>query len=220
MTDLNTGERILEAAADIFGQKGYKASTIRQICEKADANVAAVNYHFRDKKGLYQAVIEHLFASGFRAYPPDMGTAPDDPPEKRLHAFVRAFFLRISGEKGWMQFENRGRLMFKELTDPTPALNHVIDQYIRPLKAVLAEIVAELLGPAATPDNVTRCVLSVVGQCGHYAIARPVIERIARGYESGPKTIDRIARHVTAFSLGGIQRIRQESEPKEENRYP
>ena len=60
-TTATTPERILEAAGEIFGREGFKAATIRRIAETANANVASINYHFRDKEGLYAAVLEHLF---------------------------------------------------------------------------------------------------------------------------------------------------------------
>ncbi|MGH7929608.1 MAG: TetR family transcriptional regulator, partial [Candidatus Binatia bacterium] len=55
-----TEQRLLEAAGEIFAEYGYRSATVRQICEKAKANIAAINYHFGDKDGLYLAVLRHL----------------------------------------------------------------------------------------------------------------------------------------------------------------
>ena len=55
--DDRTRERLINAAGEVFAEQGFHATTIRDICTKADANVAAVNYHFRDKMGLYVAVL-------------------------------------------------------------------------------------------------------------------------------------------------------------------
>ena len=54
--------RLLESAGQVFAEKGYEKSTIREICERAKANIAAVNYYFRDKEGLYREVFN--FAHG------------------------------------------------------------------------------------------------------------------------------------------------------------
>ena len=53
-----TREKLLEAAGPIFANRGYQATTIREICAAAGANVAAINYHFGDKLGLYTEVLQ------------------------------------------------------------------------------------------------------------------------------------------------------------------
>ena len=46
----DTERRVLEAAGEVFAALGYRAATVRQICEKAGANIAAVNYYYGDKE--------------------------------------------------------------------------------------------------------------------------------------------------------------------------
>lgn len=55
----NVRLRILESALDVFATKGFEATTIREITEGADANIAAVNYHFNSKAELFRAVLFH-----------------------------------------------------------------------------------------------------------------------------------------------------------------
>ena len=52
-----TRDKLLDVAGRIFADRGYRAATIREICIAAGANVAAVNYHFGDKLGLYTEVV-------------------------------------------------------------------------------------------------------------------------------------------------------------------
>ena len=52
----NTRTRLLKAAAEVFAEHGYENATVRQICTRAGANVALVNYHFGDKLELYTEV--------------------------------------------------------------------------------------------------------------------------------------------------------------------
>ncbi len=56
-----TKESIMTAAMRLFAEKGLKLVTVREICTAAKVNVALVNYHFRNKNGLYQACVERLF---------------------------------------------------------------------------------------------------------------------------------------------------------------
>ena len=53
-----TQEIILETAGKIFAKRGYAETTSKEICETAKVNIAAVNYYFGGKDGLYQAVLE------------------------------------------------------------------------------------------------------------------------------------------------------------------
>lgn len=53
-----TSEQILRAAEKLFSEKGFEATSLREITQRADVNLASVNYHFGSKKGLIQAVVE------------------------------------------------------------------------------------------------------------------------------------------------------------------
>ena len=57
MSQPNTKQRILDAAEHLFARDGYHATSLRGITTTADANLAAVNYHFGSKEALLEAVI-------------------------------------------------------------------------------------------------------------------------------------------------------------------
>ena len=52
---------ILAAARELFAEKGYRDTTVREIARRAGANGAAVNYYFRSKDALYEAVFDEAF---------------------------------------------------------------------------------------------------------------------------------------------------------------
>ncbi len=83
--DVNTKDALLASAIEVFADKGFDAATVRDICGKAKANVAAVNYHFGGKEALYVAVLEEVFPKGEYTVNVDTTIAP----EKRLHGFLR-----------------------------------------------------------------------------------------------------------------------------------
>ncbi|MBT5382627.1 MAG: helix-turn-helix transcriptional regulator, partial [Phycisphaerae bacterium] len=58
---MSTREGILNAAMSVFGEHGFRGGTVRDICDRAGANVAAVNYHFHDKASLYAEVLQHAY---------------------------------------------------------------------------------------------------------------------------------------------------------------
>ena len=190
------------AAGEVFAEHGFRAATVRDICQRAGSNVAAVNYHFRDKEHLYAAVLEYAHGYAIEKHPPLLGLAADAPAEQRLQAFVRSFLLRIldEGRPAW-----HGKLMAHEFAEPTSALDKVVEQSVRPLFNLLVSIIRELAGPDAPNECVRLCAASVVGQCLHFYHARPVIARLNPAVSYSPAGLTALADHVARFSLAAIR---------------
>src|SRR5215469_2609067 len=98
---LETRQRLLDAAGEVFAKHGFRNATIREICEKAKANVAAVHYHFGDKEEIYAAVFDYArncAVARLDHLPPDVS------PEERLRIFVRAVLSRFfdEGRPAWL----------------------------------------------------------------------------------------------------------------------
>ena len=128
--DCRIKERLIEAAAELFASRGYSGATVRDICKSAGAHVGAVNYHFRDKEGLFAVALEHAHQWSVRRYPPDAGLGQQASAEERLRVLVRSFLLRVLGEgvPDW-----HGRLMAREMAESTEALNRMVRNSIHPL---------------------------------------------------------------------------------------
>lgn len=56
-TGLRTKEQILEAAESLFAEKGFKATTLKDVSNKCAANTALISYYFGSKEGLRDAVL-------------------------------------------------------------------------------------------------------------------------------------------------------------------
>lgn len=190
--------RLLEAAAGEFAERGFHKATVRDICKRAGANVAAVNYHFGDKGRLFVATVNHWVGVALDRYPPLMGVAADAPAAERFGGFVRGTLHRMldDGSAGW-----HGQLMAREMVEPTCGLDVIIDATIRPMVGLLNGIVRELAPAAAGPDAVRWCVMSVVGQCCFYRHSREVVKRLVGPDLYTPAGIEAIAEHVVRFSL-------------------
>lgn len=198
----DTRRRLLEAACGVFAEQGFRSATIRDICQRAGANVAAVNYHFGDKATLYRAVLESSLGAALAQYPPDLGLPANPTPEDRLRAFVRSFLLRIlSADKP----EAMLRMMTREMVEPTGALEHVCQRVHLPLLQRLRGIVDEIAGGALDEAGAMACVHSIVAQCVFYRHAAPVLSALNHPIPSDAAAIERLAEHVHAFSLAGIR---------------
>lgn len=194
--------RLLQAAGEIFAEQGFRKATIRDICQRAEANIAAVNYHFGDKEKLYAAVLQHWLGEAMKKYPPDGNLPADAPARERLAAFVRSWLFRMLGEgmPAW-----HGKLMAREMSEPTAGFELLMSESVRPMSQRLSGIVRELLGPDADERIVRDCSLSVAGQCCFYRHAHEMIRRLFPDQRNTPQQIEHLAEHVTRFSLAAIE---------------
>ena len=201
-----TESRLLEAAGEIFAEVGYRAATVRQICEKAGANIAAVNYHFGDKEGLYMVVLRSVPDAHAEKFPADRGLPPGATAEQKLAAYIESLLNRVfdEGRPGW-----HTKIMAREMIEPTRALDTLVTDVALPVHQELAAIVRELLGPKGAEDAVRLCTLSILSQCVYYHHARSVLSRLYPQQEYGSRDIAQLADHITRFSQGALQRFAQ-----------
>ncbi|HEX5446756.1 MAG TPA: CerR family C-terminal domain-containing protein, partial [Pirellulales bacterium] len=173
-----TPERVIEAAGEVFARKGFEAATVREICRRGKANLAAINYHFGDKRRLYIEAVKRAHVNRIKQFPmPDW--PPGTPPEERLGDFVLTLLRRMLSPVG-SQWE--GELMIREVTQPTEACRELVHEYIGPHFAALGRVIEELM-PHATPRKRNLVGFSVVGQCLHYRLTEPVIRLLVSNEE-------------------------------------
>jgi TetR/AcrR family transcriptional regulator, regulator of cefoperazone and chloramphenicol sensitivity len=202
-----TRQRILEAAGRVFAEKGFRGATVREICDLAVANIAAINYHFGDKEKLYLAVVRWTQQYATDHYPPFLDQ-PDRPVRERLCHFVHNFLLRVAneGRPSW-----HGKLMAREMADPTGALDEMVRDAFVPMNKVLRGMVRELVGPDCTEAQVRFSVASIVGQCLFYNHSRSLVVRVHPDQALDADALGIIADHITSFSLAGIEGIKKRS---------
>jgi AcrR family transcriptional regulator len=208
-TPTDTRQRLLEAAGEVFAERGFRTATVREICQRAQANIAAVNYYFGDKERLYAAVLHYAHRCFTEKYPPDLGLSDTATAEQRLHAFIRSFLWRIFGEgqPSW-----HGKLMLREMVEPTQALDALVEEEIRPLAEQLETSVRELLGHPGSHDQVRLCAMSIASQCVFYHHCQPVLVRLYPAQHYRTQDIERLADHITHFSLGALRHLASSAE--------
>lgn len=204
-----TRTRLIDAAGEMFAELGFHHTTVRQICQRAGANIAAVNYHFRDKTGLYTEVVRQ----SMQAARLDTVTAAfdlDAPPEVILRAVIKARLerLRSLDLSDW-----HFRIFAHELAQPTPAMNVVVNEAIRPLYSRMCNLLGSLLRLPPDAEKTRLCAHSIIGQILFYAFARPVISRLAPEMKMTATQIDLIADHITEFSLAYLRQANPKRRP-------
>ena len=195
-----TKARILEAAGNVFAQKGFEAGTVREICQSAGVNLAAINYHFGDKRRLYLAAVSHAFSSrqdemGVSEWPP--GT----PAEERLRGWVGAMMERLLGEdrQPWHM-----QLMMREVASPDVACEALVKEYIRPHFEYLTAILKDLLPAEVSEERLALLVFSLVGQGLFYRFSQPIMRLLMGEPSYATMTPQVLAEHVTTTMLAAL----------------
>jgi len=206
--DEGTKKRLIMAAGEAFAQHGFRAATVREICRRAKASVSAVNYHFRDKEGLYAAVFEYSHRWAVEKYPHDLGVELGATPEERLRGFIRSFLLRSLGD-GFPAWHSR--LIALEMAAPSGVLSKVAETAIRPMDEYLEGIVRALLqqeNPSQEVEDhaVRLCRMNIIGQCLFQLHARQFMP-FPGEKKLDPPQIAAIAEQIFRFTVGGIRAI-------------
>lgn len=202
-----TRRRLLEAAGQEFAERGFRNATVRDISKRAEANVAAVNYHFGDKERLYSAAVHYAHqCATHHDVVGAVAAAKEVPAGKRLDAFVRTFLTGIleTGRPAW-----HAKLIAREIAEPTAVLDEIAQQTVRPRLLALAGIIREIVGPDVPQQQVINAARSVVGQILFYHFARPMLERVFSSEKFDASRIDELTDHVVGFSLRGLKGLKR-----------
>jgi AcrR family transcriptional regulator len=199
-----TRGKLLEIAGQVFAERGFQATTIREICAGAGANVAAVNYHFGDKLGLYTEVLQQSVRAA-QLLAVHNALDQNISPEDMLRALIRARLRSINGKDlpDW-----HSRLLAHELAQPTPALRQLIDKVTRPIYKRLLELIGGMISLPSNDDNTRLCAISVVGQVLAYVLPGPLLTEIWPELRMTPDQVERIADHIADFSVSYLQDFR------------
>jgi AcrR family transcriptional regulator len=201
MSDADTTRaRILEAAGTVFAEKGCDSATIREICQLAGANLAAVNYHFGDKQRLYVQTVKRAHQK-LAEHAPLPKWPADTPARVKLRDFIETFLTRIltSDEGAW-----HIQLMTRELAAPQEACEAMVRDHIQPESLLLHDILSELLPPEAPAAKRRLIAFSIVGQCLHYRFGAAVIRLLTPPEEYRRFTPSHLAEHITEFTLAAL----------------
>lgn len=206
-------QRLLDAATELFAERAFKDVSIREICEKAGgANVASVNYYFRDKAGLYRELLESMLARWEAERERHAKLIEGKPPEEKLYLYVRWFIGNILEERADERDMLFGKILSREMADQTPEFGLVVEKGMVPNWKRLTAIISEVTGLPQGNKVAVNCTQSTMGQCLIYGSARKLSKHfgVPETYYTS-EVIDGIARHITQFSLAGVRAVTQQA---------
>lgn len=153
----DTRGRLLAAARDIFYSNGYQRATIQMIASQADANIAAVNYHFGDKASLLAVVLAEDLAHSHESMP-RISQAPDQPAAK-LKEFVAWFLTRFDPD-------SKVAPLLREVSYGGDILEAMLHTVVRPEAEALTGIL-QALDPEAPLEKIQRNVICILTMMSH-----------------------------------------------------
>lgn len=129
------GERarqaLLEAASELFSQRGYDATSIRDIEDAVDASRGSVTYHLGNKEDIWKAVIDFLFIPILRGMRSNLTLLQSLEPRARERNLI-AQFIRTSARNPQML-----RLMIQEGFQETWRNAFIVEHFLNPFRETL-----------------------------------------------------------------------------------
>ena len=146
----------METAGQLFADLGYGGTTSKLICEECGCNVAAVNYHFGSRDGLYSCVLieSHRRLIGFNTLL-DITKSEGDSRDK-LSRIIDTLIDGIDSSQ-W-----HSRLFLREIMAPSVFIDEMIDKEALPKFSLLKTLVSDITGIEPDDPAMSLTLLSIV----------------------------------------------------------
>jgi AcrR family transcriptional regulator len=203
VTAPDTKQRILTAAEQVFADQGFASASLRAITQEAEVNLAAVNYHFGSKTGLYRAVFERRIEpiNSERLEQLDALQSRGQPSvEELVSALVGPAILgaRHWGTEGAVFLRISGR-MFSEPGEHW----HGIDDLFSEVKQRFIQAFVEVL-PDHTPQELFWNMYLLMG-CMCHAMSASSLLAVVSGGICDDGDPEEVMRHLTPFLAAGMR---------------
>jgi AcrR family transcriptional regulator len=189
----DTKTKILNAAEKLFGEKGFDATSLRDITARAEVNLAAVNYHFQSKDSLIDSVIQRRLAPINRRRLEMLDAAGPDP---SIEAIVEAFVLPVLEQDTSIMVTLMGRVF----ATPDMFLVRVFKKHLAPVAQRFGEACAKA-APDLSPGERMWRLMFMAGTMSHILLWSHVLPEMTSGVcdPSDSKAVTaRIVRFVSA----------------------
>jgi AcrR family transcriptional regulator len=203
--DSGTRARLLEAAGQVFAEKGFDRATGKEICERAGTNAAAVNYYFGGMEGLYAAVLweAHGRLVPFAALASAVAGKADA--RAKLEAMLGLIAEALTGpaSASWVL-----RVLGREVVAPSPAVDALRQREFLPKTRILKAVVGELMGLPPDHPAVARGCINVIAPCMLLLIFdRRMLKGAFPGLGLAPDDAPGLVRHLVRYALAGLSAI-------------
>ena len=199
-----TRKRLLEAAEELFAQKGFDGTTIRDITTKARRGLASINYFYGDKRELYEELfrlrLREMCESRLNAIKTVMNDKDKPTLEKLFYAYSVDFLKPFSDPQQSQRFL---QLLFREMAEQRLPKNMFLDEIAVPTLTAMEEAIV-VICPNINKHDALMCTISLTGQLVHIMQTKVLFEG-AQGHLITSVNIDEAIDHIVKFSVAGIR---------------
>jgi AcrR family transcriptional regulator len=206
----STRQHLLEAAGEVFAERGFERSTAKQICERAHTNTAAVNYHFGGIEALYAAVLEEARNRIFSVQVIGKVIEGKTDAKAKLEAVVGAMVQTLLGpvSSSWVL-----RVLGRDMVTPSPTTDAAKEKLILPRARILRSFIGELMGlPEDHPAVARGCISLMAPLCMLVLADRRMLKRALPSLGLGAADAPALAQHITQYALAGLEATGREAQ--------
>lgn len=202
-----TRNKLIECAGRLIADQGYDRTTSKEICKMAGANLAAVNYHFGSRDGLYRAVLENVFTHTLPLSELKEVAGADLSPREKLKNFMKIYLKEAILSESWQI-----RVAIRELVQPTPEYMEIKNEIITRKLGILVKVLAEYLGTSPDDFRAARCFFTVMSPFFLILLSRHLQEGSVLYRLSGreDKNLEDQIQLTETFVFAGLDRIAEE----------
>ena len=177
--------RLLQAGLRLFAQQGFARTSIRELADAAQVNVAAIRYYFADKAGLYRAVFFEPLGN------PHDDIARTNAEGLSLNAALRAFFVGLlaplrQGDSARLCI----KLRFREMLEPTGLWQEEVAQAIQPMHMALLGVLCRHFQCGPDDLELQRLAVAISGLGVHLHVGHDVTDAVAPRLNAGADALD------------------------------
>lgn len=204
-TESDLRGKILDVVEELFAEKGYAQTSIRDITKGAHCNISAVNYYFHGKENLYIEVFRrHMHAIRDQRIHSIRRILLNQTEQTSLEALLQSFAVAFLEpfSKGGIGHRLM-KLMMRERNEPHLPKQIFIDEVIQPVKNIMKDALIRICS-GLHDTEADLCIHSIVGQLTHVLQARDLfagMDKTATPVLDLPKALE----HIVKFSAGGIR---------------
>lgn len=211
-TDGNTTRlHILETAGQLFAERGFADATSKEICTRAGTNMAAINYHFNGRDGLYEAVLIEAHRQVVSIDELASLASASSDPRLKLRAFLTHLIEMGSQPKAPWGF----RVVLREALSPSPALPMMIKRAVLPKAKLLRGLLGAIVGLPDDHPAVQRALLFTVLPCIVMMVApKDLSNKVLPALKDTQALADDLMRYVLA-GLDAVAKEAKAAEPAE-----